>query len=62
MAYRESFTSHTVEKWPQLREIGAGRGRRGEDVPELPHDGVPSIFEQVGQSHLEITAIVVVCG
>ncbi len=34
-AYRESLTSHTVEKWPQLREIGeirAGReGREGEE-------------------------------
>jgi hypothetical protein len=33
-----------------------------ENIPELPDDRVPSIFEQVGELHLEITAVVVFYG
>jgi hypothetical protein len=40
----------------------AERQERKENRPELPDDGVPSILEQVGGFHLEITAVVVVYG
>ena len=62
----ESLTSQTVEKWPQLIEIGEiGAGREEEkkgNIPELPKDGISSVFEQVGGLDLQIAAIVVVCG
>jgi hypothetical protein len=44
-------------------EVGAGRDEEGkENAPELPDDGISSVFERVGELHLEITAVVVVCG
>lgn len=56
MRYRESLTSQTVEKWPQLREIGevsAGReGREEGNRPELPKDGIPAVFKQLGGFNL----------
>jgi len=33
-----------------------------ENRPEFPEDGISAILEQVRGLHLEITAVVVVCG
>ena len=42
-------------------EVDAGRDEEGKDnSPELPDNGISSIFERVGQLNLEIAAIVVV--
>jgi len=40
----------------------AEREEKEENTPELPKDGVSSIFEQVGGLNLQIAAVVVVCG
>ena len=44
-------------------EVDAGRDEeRKDNSPELPDNGISSIFERVGELHLKVTTVVVVCG
>jgi hypothetical protein len=47
---------------PTVAKLARAEREEKENIPELPADGISSIFELVGGLDLQITAVVVVCG
>lgn len=64
--YYASFTSQTVEKWPQLAIERHPRQDRGEekkgfeDAPKLPDDTITTVFECITDLYGKITPSIVV--